>query len=263
MNAAALRLCAFLGVLALASAAEALLPRRARQAPAGPRWLANLGLLALGSAAIRLALPLAAAEFALLAEQRRWGLLNQVSWPALVELALGFLWLDLVIYWQHRKFHEWPLFWRFHKVHHLDLDLDASSGVRFHPGEFLISMLIKIAAVRVAGVSFLAVLVFEIVLNAVSTLHHAAIALPRPLDAALRRLAVTPDYHRVHHSVLPDETNSNYSFNLTFWDRLFGSYVPQPRGAHETLTLGLTEQRDPRSCASLPRLLAAPFRRRP
>lgn len=261
MNAGALRLSAFLTVLALAGAAELLFPRRPPQTPRGRRWLANFGLLFLGSLAIRLILPMAAAEFAVLAEERRWGLLNLVSWPFPVKLALGFLWLDFVIYWQHRKFHELALFWRLHKVHHLDLDLDASSGVRFHPLEYLVSMLIKIAAVGLLGVHFLAVLVFEVVLNAVSTFHHASIALPRPVDAFLRLLLVTPDYHRVHHSVLVDETNSNYAFNLTWWDRLFGSYVPQPRGEHATLPLGLQEERDPARAASLPVLLAAPLRR--
>lgn len=263
MNAGALRLTAFLSVFVLASAAEFFLPRRAPQAPRAPRWLANLGLLVLGSLAIRFLLPMAAGEFAYWAEERRLGLLHQVSWPLPVKLALGFVWLDFVIYWQHRFFHEWPALWRLHKVHHLDLDLDASAGVRFHPAEYLVSMLIKIAAVGVFGTHFLAVLVFEIVLNAVSTFHHAAIALPKPLDAFLRLFLVTPDYHRVHHSIEPDETNSNYSFNLTLWDRLFGSYVPQPRADHATIALGLKEERRAPACASLSNLLAVPFRRAP
>ncbi len=261
MNAGSLRLTVFLSVLALATLAESLLTRRAPQAARAPRWLANFGLMLLGSLAIRLVLPVAAGETAVWAETRGVGLLNRFSWPLPLKLALGFLWLDFVIYWQHRFLHEWPAFWRLHKVHHLDLDLDASAGVRFHPVEYLVSMLIKIAAVAAVGVPFLGVLVFEMVLNAVSTFHHAAIALPLPLDAFLRRFIVTPDYHRVHHSVEPDETNSNYSFNLTVWDRLFGSYVPQPRAPHASIALGLREQRDPAACASLPNLLAVPFRR--
>ncbi len=263
MNDGSLRLSAFLTVMVLATAAEFLLPRRAPQAPRGKRWLVNLGLMFLGALAVRLILPMAAGEFAVWAEERRWGLLHQTSWPFPVKLVLGFVWLDLVIYWQHRKFHEWPLFWRLHKVHHLDLDLDAGSGVRFHPLEYLASMLIKMAAVAVLGVHFLALLAFEIVLNAVSTFHHAAIALPRPVDALLRLFIVTPDYHRVHHSVEVDETNSNYSFNLTLWDKLFGSYVPQPRADHATIALGLKEERDPAACAGFFYLLAAPFRRAP
>lgn len=261
MNEGALRLTAFLSVLALSTAAERLLPRRAPHARRAPRWLANLGLMVLGSLAIRLLLPVAAAQAAVLFEERRVGLLNMVSWPFPVKFALGFLWLDFAIYWQHRKFHEWPAFWRLHKVHHLDLDLDASSGVRFHPAEYLLSMLIKIAAVGVMGVHFLCVIAFEVVLNAVSTFHHAAIALPRPVDALLRLLLVTPDYHRVHHSVRVEETNSNYSFNLTVWDRLFGSYVPQPQEPHESIRLGLAEERDERRASSFLNLLAVPFRR--
>lgn len=261
MNAAALRLAAFLSVLVLATAAELLLPRRAPQAPRAPRWLANFGLMFMGALAVRFFLPMAAGEFAVWGEERRIGLLHQFSWPFPVKLALGFLWLDFCIYWQHRFFHELPAFWRLHKVHHLDKDLDASSGVRFHPAEYLLSMLIKMAAVGVFGVHFLAVLVFEIVLNAVSTFHHAAIALPGPVDALLRLFIVTPDYHRVHHSVEVDETNSNYSFNLTIWDRLFGSYVPQPRAPHATIALGLKEERGDKACASIPNLLAVPFRR--
>lgn len=263
MNDGALRLTAFLSVLVLASAAEYLLPRRAPQAPRPARWLANFGLMFLGSLAVRFFLPMAAGEFSVWAEERRLGLLHQVSWAFPVKLALGFLWLDFVIYWQHRFFHEVPAFWRLHKVHHLDLDLDASSGVRFHPLEYLVSMLIKMAAVGLFGVHFLAVLVFEIVLNAVSTFHHAAIALPAPVDALARLFIVTPDYHRVHHSVEPDETNSNYSFNLTLWDKLFGSYVPQPRAPHATIALGLKEERGAAACASVPNLLAVPFRRAP
>jgi sterol desaturase/sphingolipid hydroxylase (fatty acid hydroxylase superfamily) len=261
VNVGALRLSAFLTVFALSTLAELLLPRRAPHARRAPRWLSNLGLMFLGTVAIRFLLPFAAGEAAFMAEERRWGLLNLAGMPYPLKFALGFLWLDLVIYWQHRLFHERPLLWRLHKVHHLDLDLDASSGVRFHPVEYLVSMLIKIAAVALMGVHFLTVLVFEIVLNAVSTFHHAAIALPRPLDAVLRLLLVTPDYHRVHHSTYADETNSNYAFNLTWWDRLFGSYVPQPREPHEAIALGLAEERDERRTASLPNLLAVPFRR--
>lgn len=261
MNAGALRLSAFLAVFVLATSAELLLPRRAPQARRAPRWFSNLGLMLLGALAVRFLLPFAAGEAAYMAEERRWGLMNLVSMPFPLKFALGFLWLDLVIYWQHRLFHETPLLWRLHKVHHLDLDLDATSGVRFHPVEYLVSMLIKIAAVWLLGVHFLTVLVFEIVLNAVSTFHHASIALPKPMDAVLRLLLVTPDYHRVHHSTHPDETNSNYAFNLTLWDRLFDSYVPQPREPHESIALGLREDRDERRNASMLNLLAAPFRR--
>lgn len=260
MSASSLRLSVFLGMLAVCSLLELLFTRRTPQAPRLRRYWVNFALMALGAVAMRLLVPMAAAEFAVKAEEHRWGLLNLTSLPFPLKFLVGFLWLDLVIYWQHRFFHEVPLFWRLHKVHHLDLDLDATSGVRFHPLEFVLSMFIKVTAVGLVGVHFLTVLIFEVVLNAVSTFHHAAIALPGPVDAALRLLLVTPDYHRVHHSVRVEETNSNYSFNLTIWDRLFGSYVPQPKDAHATIALGLSEERDPARAGSVLNMLAVPFR---
>lgn len=261
MNAALLRFNAFALVFLLASAAEGLLPRRRPKHPRGPRLLANAALLVLGALAARWLLPMAAVDFAWLAEERHLGLLHHVRWPFAAKFLLAFIGLDLAVYWQHRFFHRAPLLWRLHKVHHLDLDLDASTGVRFHPGEIWASMLFKFAAIALLGAHFLAVLAFEVALNASSVLQHASIALPGPVDAVLRLFFVTPDYHRVHHSVRPEETGSNFSFLISLWDRLFGSYVPQPAGAHETLELGLEEERDPRAAASIPRLLAAPFRR--
>jgi sterol desaturase/sphingolipid hydroxylase (fatty acid hydroxylase superfamily) len=255
-----IRLGIFLGVLLFGVLAELAFTRRPVQAGRGGRWAANLGLMLLGAAVLKVLLPMTAVQFAWWIEGKRLGLLNMVSWPLSVKILLGFLWLDLVIYWQHRLFHEIPLLWRLHKVHHTDLDLDASSGVRFHPLEMILSMLVKYAAIAAFGAHFLAVLLFEIVLNAASTFHHSAIALPSWLDGLVRRVTVTPDYHRVHHSVVVGETNSNYSFNPTIWDRLFGSYVPQPAGDHATLALGLAEHRDEAECASIGALLLMPFR---
>jgi sterol desaturase/sphingolipid hydroxylase (fatty acid hydroxylase superfamily) len=197
--------------------------------------------------------------FAHWAEERRLGLLHWVALPYALKFILGFLWLDFAIYWQHRLFHEIPALWRAHRVHHADLDLDASSGIRFHPLELLISMAFKWAAIAVLGVHFLAVAVYEIALNAFSILQHSAIDLGR-LDAPLRRALVTPDYHRVHHSPERDETDSNYAFLFSAWDRLFGTYRPQPRADHATMPLGLPAPRDARTCASLPAMLALPLK---
>jgi sterol desaturase/sphingolipid hydroxylase (fatty acid hydroxylase superfamily) len=256
---AALRLAILAGALALGAAAEAWRSRRPRQAPAGPRWAANLGLMALGTLAAKLLLPTLAVPFAYWAEERRLGLLHWISLPYALKFLLAFVWLDLVVYAQHRLFHRVPALWRLHRVHHADLDLDASSGVRFHPGEIVLSTLIKCAAIALGGAHFLAVAVFEIALNASSILSHAAVDLG-PLDAPLRRLVVTPDYHRVHHSVERDETDSNFAFLISVWDRLFGTYRARPRGEHAVLPLGLPGLRDPRECASLKAMLALPLK---
>lgn len=256
---AAARLGVFAAALLVCAAAESAAPRRARVAERGPRWLVNLSLMLLGNLAARLAAPLAAVEAAARAEAAGWGLLNWAAAPPLLKTALSVLILDLVIYWQHRVFHRWPLLWRLHAVHHTDLDLDASSSVRFHPLEIALSLLIKIAAVSALGASPLGVALLEIILSTAAVFHHSNIALPGRVDAALRLLTVTPDMHRVHHSPDRDETDSNFSFNLTCWDRLFGTYRAQPRRAHESMPLGLPGERDPRALGLLSSL-ARPFR---
>ena len=167
--------------------------------------------------------------------------------------------LDFVIYLQHVLFHNLPLLWRIHRMHHTDLDLDVTSGNRFHPLEIIISLGIKLAAILLTGAPALAVLAFEIILNATSMFNHGNITIPQPVDHWLRKLVVTPDMHRVHHSIIPRETNSNYGFNLPWWDRLCGTYRDQPDGGHEGMTIGLKEFRDPRAL-TLPRLLILPFK---
>lgn len=253
------RLLVFLAVLLVCAAAERLLPRRRRVAPSGRRWLTNLGLMALGSLAVRLLLPFAAVEAAYRAEAVRFGLLNQFAMPFPLKIALTVLALDLVIYCQHRVFHAVPVLWRLHAVHHTDLDLDASSGVRFHPLEILLSMGIKMAAAALLGAHFLGVALFEAVLNATAVFNHANINLG-PLDAFLRMIVVTPDMHRVHHSPSRDETDSNFGFNVPWWDRLLGTYRAQPREPHETMALGLQGSRDPEKL-DLFALLGWPFKR--
>lgn len=260
-NFSEIRLGIFLGTLAACAVAERLLPRRARTAPSGFRWTANLGLAALGAVIVRLALPFSLVELAHRAEAARVGLLNGAPLYFPLKFALSFLLLDLLIYLQHRVFHWSPLLWRLHAVHHTDLDLDASSGVRFHPVEILLSALIKAVGIVLFGAHFLAVAVFEVVLNATSLFNHANLNLG-PLDAPLRLLLVTPDMHRVHHSPSREETDSNFGFNVPWWDRLLGTYRAQPREPHETMTLGLDGARDA-SALGLFALLGRPFRRTP
>jgi len=237
-NLPAIRLVSFLTILTVCAALERLLPRRKPVEPAGRRWLMNLGLVALGTAAIRL-LPFAALEAAREAEQTGFGFLNLWQWPFSLRFSLSLLLLDLLIYWQHRLFHGPSLLWRLHSVHHSDRDLDASSGVRFHPGELLLSAGIKTAGALFLGINSSALAVFEVLLNTASVFSHSNIALPPFLDKTLRLALVTPDMHRVHHSVSSDEMNSNFGFALPWWDRLFGTYRAQPRQPHESMALGL------------------------
>ena len=255
-----LRLGVFVFALLSCALAERALPRRTAIAPAAPRWRVNLILMLLGALAVRLLLPFAAMEAASRAEDAHLGLLNFINLSIPLKAALTVVLLDLLIYWQHRAFHVIPALWRLHAVHHTDLDLDASSAVRFHPVEILISMLIKMAAVVLLGASVPGVALFEIILSAAALFHHSNIALPLPLDAALRLLSVTPDMHRIHHSPNRLETDSNFSFNLTCWDRLFGTYRDQPIEPHATMALGLAETREPKAL-SLGFLLAYPWRK--
>lgn len=257
----ALRLAAFAGVLAAMLVWERRRPRR--QAFAGgraQRWGANLGLVAIDAALLRLIFPLAAVGAAALAETRGWGLLNAFALPGWLTLAIALVVLDLAIYAQHVAFHKVPLLWRLHRVHHSDVDLDATTGLRFHPVEIVLSMAFKVALVTAVGAPVLAVILFEVGLNALAMFNHANVRLPPGADRLLRRLIVTPDMHRVHHSVHRDETDSNYGFNLSLWDRLFRTYRAQPRDGHETMTIGLDAFRDPAD-GRLGRLLTQPLRR--
>lgn len=233
-----MRLAVFAGGFAMLAALQMLLPRR-KLSEGVRRWPANLAMVALDALIVRLLLPMGAVGAASWADARHWGALHQ--WPLGEPAAsiVAIVALDLVIYWQHRLFHRVPLLWRMHMVHHADREIDVTTALRFHPLEILVSMLIKMAAVVVIGAPVVAVFIFEITLNAMAMFNHANIALPRWLDAALRLLVVTPDMHRVHHSVRVEETNSNYGFNLSLWDRLFGSYRAQPAAGHQGMTIGL------------------------
>ena len=255
-----IRLGAFFGVFAVMAIWELLAPRRALTVSKTVRWASNLGLVALNTVLLRLVFPTAAVGAALLAEQRGWGLLHQVELPYWLAVAGAVVALDLAIYLQHVMFHAVPALWRLHRVHHADLDFDLTTGARFHPIEIGLSMLIKLAMVVLLGPPVLAVLVFEVLLNATAMFNHSNVRLPAGVDRVLRWLVVTPDMHRVHHSVEDDETNSNFGFNLPWWDRLLGTYRAQPRAGHERMTLGIRGHRDPREVDRLPGMLALPFR---
>jgi len=260
---APLRLGLFLGVFVVLAVAESWAPRRALLVAKGKRWFANLGILFLNVLLVRWMLPAAAVGIALAAEERGVGLLQLVEWPLWLKIALAVLALDLAIYLQHVMFHAVPLLWRLHRMHHADLDFDVTTGTRFHPVEMLLSMLIKAAVIFVIGAPVAAVLVFEIVLNLAAMFNHSNIRLPVALDAVLRLFVVTPDMHRVHHSLDAGETNRNFGFNLPWWDRLFGTYRGQPRLGHEGMVIGTPAFRDEKQCATLDGMLLMPFARPP
>lgn len=254
-----IRLAAFLGVLGAMALWEVAAPRRRRQVPRVIRWSNNVALVALDTAIVRLAFPVLAVGLASLAQERGWGILNNIDVPAWLAVVVSIVLLDLVIYLQHVMFHAVPALWRLHRMHHADLDFDATTALRFHPLEILISMGVKLAAVAVLGPPALAVLLFEVILNATALFNHANIGLPAPLDRALRWVIVTPDMHRVHHSVDPRETNANYGFNLPWWDRLLGTYVAQPAKGHEGMDIGIEQFRTQRDLW-LDRMLVQPWR---
>jgi sterol desaturase/sphingolipid hydroxylase (fatty acid hydroxylase superfamily) len=255
----AVRLGAFVAVLAAMALWELAAPRRRLSLPRSRRWPANLALVVLNTAIVRLLLPAAAVAVALAGEANGWGLLNRYELPPWTAIVAGVVALDLVIYLQHVVFHAVPVLWRVHRMHHADLDLDVTTGARFHPVEIVLSMLVKFAAVAALGVPAVAVLAFEVLLNASSMFNHANVRMPAALERVLRWLVVTPDMHRVHHSVVREETNSNFGFNLPLWDRLFGTYRAQPRAGHESMAIGVPEWRQPAQCSTLTGMLAIPF----
>jgi sterol desaturase/sphingolipid hydroxylase (fatty acid hydroxylase superfamily) len=247
-------------VLALMALWEVLAPRRSRTLSRRRRWPANLGIVVLNTLIVRALFPAAAVGMALSAQTHGWGLLNRYEVPAWTALAAGIVLLDLAIYLQHVTFHAVPALWRLHRMHHADLDIDVTTGARFHPVEIGLSMLIKFATIAALGVAPAAVVLFEVLLSTTSMFNHANVRISPALEPALRWLLVTPDMHRVHHSVERDETNSNFGFNLSLWDRLFGTYRAQPRAGHEAMTIGIADFRDPAECNRLAGMLAIPFR---
>tara|TARA_R110002094_G_scaffold12352_1_gene22435 strand:- start:586 stop:1428 length:843 start_codon:yes stop_codon:yes gene_type:complete len=254
-----LRLAVFLGVLAAMALWEIAAPRRRRDIPRVIRWTNNLAVVVVDTAILRLTFPILAVGLAVMAEERGWGVFNTFDAPVWVSIVLSMLLLDLAIYLQHVMFHAVPGLWRFHRMHHADLDFDVTTGLRFHPVEILISMGIKLAAVAALGPPAVAVLLFEVLLNATALFNHANINLPRPIDRVLRLIVVTPDMHRVHHSVDPIEGNSNFGFNLPWWDRLLGTYRAQPAKGHLDMDIGIEQFRTRRDLW-IDRMLIQPVR---
>ncbi len=258
-HAMVLRLGMFFGILMVMILLELALPRRALSLPRPRRWGSNLGIVFLNSALLRLLLPVAAPGFALLAAGRGWGLFNMFSVAPWVAVLASVILLDFAIYLQHIMFHAVPALWRLHRMHHADLDFDVTTGARFHPVEILLSMLIKFAVIALIGAPAAAVVIFEVVLNATAMFNHGNVRLPLGLDRVLRLLIVTPDMHRVHHSIEDHEANSNFGFNLSLWDRLLGTYKDQPDAGHDSMTFGIRDYRKPKLVNDLPGMLILPF----
>jgi len=254
----AIRLGSFVAVFALMAVWEVLAERRQRRHPRRGRWFANVGISVLDSLVVRLVFPAAAVGLAMAVETGGWGLFNTIELPHAITVVLSILLLDFAIYMQHVMFHAVPALWRLHMVHHDDQDFDLTTGVRFHPIEIVLSIIIKFIVIAALGPPPEAVLLFAVILNVTSVFNHGNARLPRWLDKRLRWILVTPDMHRVHHSVVVSESNSNFGFNLPWWDRLFGTYTDQPRAGHVEMTLGVEhmQRSDP---GNLLRLLAMPF----
>ena len=254
-----IRLVAFAGIFAAMAVWEVLAPRRDQKLGRGTRWPSNIGIVVLDTVLVRLVFPTTAVGLALVTEGRGWGLFLALDVPAWASVPLGVAALDFAIYLQHVLFHAVPALWRLHRMHHADLDIDVTTGARFHPIEILLSMGIKLGVVAVLGTPAVAVLAFEVLLNATSMFNHSNVRIPIWRDRVLRWIVVTPDMHRVHHSIVARETNSNFGFNLPWWDRLFGTYRDQPAAGHETMTIGIEQFRDPAE-QRLDRMLTQPFR---
>lgn len=254
-----LRLSVFMAVLVGMMIWEVAAPRRRREIPRVIRWTNNLGVVVIDTIILRLSFPILAVGLALLANERGWGLFNIFDLPLWLAVLVSLIVLDLAIYMSHVLFHHVPILWRLHRMHHADLELDVTSGLRFHPIEILMSMALKLAVVAALGAPAVAVLLFEVILNAAAMFNHSNIKLPARVDRLLRLVLVTPDMHRVHHSVLPEETNSNFGFNLPWWDWLFGTYRAQPKEGHDGMTIGVEQFRTTRDLW-LDRMLLQPFR---
>jgi sterol desaturase/sphingolipid hydroxylase (fatty acid hydroxylase superfamily) len=256
----AIRLGFFLGIFAVVGLWEVAAPRRALTVSKALRWANNLGLVVLNTVLLRALFPLAAVGVAAFSAENGWGLINHFEVPFWVAVPLAVIAMDFVIWVQHVMVHAVPALWRLHRVHHADLDYDVTTGARFHPIEIVLSMLIKFATIVVLGPPVVAVVIFEVMLNATAMFNHGNIRLPAGVDRALRWVLVTPDMHRVHHSIEDDETNSNFGFSLPWWDRLFGTYRDQPRAGHLGMTIGIRDHSDPHEVDRLDGMLLLPFK---
>ena len=253
-----LRLSFFMGVFSVMAAREVIAPRRSLHTPRHIRWFSNLTITFFNGIAVRLLLPLTVTGIAVVSSERNWGIFNAIGVPPLVAGTITIIVLDLTIYTQHVIFHKFPFFWRLHRMHHTDLDIDVTTGARFHPLEIILSMGIKSAVVMALGAPQSAVFTFEVLLNATSMFNHSNVFMNERVDSIVRAVLVTPDMHRVHHSVLIKETDSNFGFNLSWWDRLFGTYHAQPERGHKDMSIGLANYRD-QKWLTLPWMIIVPF----
>lgn len=253
------RLGVFLSILLLMMTMEALFPRKARVLGRRHRWFSNLLLIIIDGIFVRLLFPIVGVGMAAVSLEKGWGLFNYTEWPLWVEITLAITLLDVAIYWQHVASHHIPILWSLHKVHHVDRDIDVTTGSRFHPVEIALSMAYKICLVLLLGAPILAVIIFELILNGCAMFNHSNVKLPLRIDSKLRRFIVTPDMHRVHHSTMVSETNSNYGFSLSLWDRIFKTYIAQPSKGHKGMLIGLEEYQTS-GPASLTWSLILPFK---
>jgi len=256
LHAVEIRLGCFLGIFLLMAAWELLAPRRKLDQSKSKRWVSNLGIVVLNTLILRILFPAGAA---IIVSREQWGLFNYFHVNFVLTFFVSIVILDFAIYLQHVMFHAVPLFWRFHRMHHVDLNFDVTTGIRFHPIEIVLSMLIKIGVIILFGIPASAIIIFEALLNGTSLFNHGNVRLLLPLDRVIRWFIVTPDMHRVHHSILPDETNSNFGFNFSIWDRLFGTYRDQPKAGHQKMTIGITTFRSTKLCSNLLGMLYLPF----
>jgi sterol desaturase/sphingolipid hydroxylase (fatty acid hydroxylase superfamily) len=253
-----IRLMGFLSILGLMTYFENRIPRRQLVTNKANRWVGNLSMATLNGLGLQVLFASGAVGIAMVSAEQGWGILNHLSWPIWVEVVLAVIVLDLVIYLQHIAFHAVPVFWRFHLIHHADVDYDVTTAVRFHPVEAMLSMLIKLTAVLVIGASPVSVLAFEVILNGMALFNHSNVWLPMSVDRLLRTVIVTPDMHRIHHSIDARERNRNFGFNLPWWDYLFGTYRPEPAQGQEGMIIGLEQFRNP-ECLTLGKMLTLPF----
>ncbi len=260
VNEPTIRMSAFFGILGAMALWEILAPRRALTVSKAVRWANNLGIVFFNSFLLRLIFPAAAVGMASFASTQGWGIFNYFDLPFWFVVIASVVIMDFIIYLQHVMVHAVPALWRLHRMHHADLDFDVTTGARFHPLEIILSMVIKFATIVVLGPPVLAVVIFEVVLNATAMFNHGNVRLPQSIDRVLRWFVVTPDMHRVHHSVEDDEANSNFGFNLPWWDRLFGTYRDQPRAGHQGMTIGIHKYRQAKQVAWLPGMLLLPFK---
>ncbi len=262
MSETAWRLSVFLGVLILMVLWEYASPKRRSRYSRKQRWPANVGIVVIDTVLLRIIAPIGLTGVAVWAENNGWGVFHSaitIGAPFWLVVTLSIIALDIAIYWQHRLFHRVPLLWRLHRVHHADPDFDVTTGLRFHPVEIVLSFFIKAAAVIALGAPGVAVIVFEIILNACSLFNHGNVALPKPLEKTVRKVLITQELHRIHHSVEKEETNSNYGFSVTWWDHLFKSFTPAPKAGSDNIDIGLKEYRDQAVTTKIWGLLKIPF----